>query len=191
MSIKLLGVNIFQVDTVQKHELGLEVDDVKGGEGILSFTELLPVQSAAGGLATTTTRRIFDPHGRYRYVKGGTGGVLEGNPVGLETGATDTIVPHQVIHLTAEGVIQGVPMAAIPANSFGWIQVHGKHFNVNVLDAVADDVALEPGAGPSFIAATLDIGHYAATHGSVVIRKIADASSLGGAADRGICFIRW
>jgi hypothetical protein len=181
MSAKLLGVDIFRVDSVQQHELGMQARDVRGGEGQFSFKEVID---------GTTQFRRFDPAGEYRYVKGGTGGVAEGVAVAIETGATDTIVPYQVINMTAEGVIEGVPLAAIPANSFGWIQINGKHYNLNVLDAVADDALLEPGAGPSLIAATLDIAHYAASLGGVSIRKIADATSLGGAANRGIGTIR-
>ena len=197
MSKKVFGVNVFQVDTEQKHELGMEAEDVKGGEGILSFSELLPVQSATGGLAKITTARFFDAHGVYRYVKAGTGGLAVGVGAGIETGATDLALPHQLINMTAEGVIQGVPIIAIPANSFGWVQIHGKHYDLAVADAVADDVALEPAAGPTLIAATLDIGHYAATHGSLVIRKICDQTALftavgiTGVADRGVGFIRW
>lgn len=197
MSIKKFGVSIFQVDTVQQHELGQETDDVKGGEGILSFSEFLPVQSATGGLAKITTPKFFDPHGRYRYVQAGTGGLAVGVAAGIETGATDLALPHVLINMTAEGVIQGVPIIAIPALSFGWVQVHGKHYNLAVADAVADDVALEPAAGPALIAATLDIAHYAASHGGVAIRKIVDqttlftAVGLTGVADRGIGFIRW
>lgn len=197
MSIKMLGVNVFQVDTVQQHELGQEAEDVKGGEGILSFSDFLPVQSATGGLAKSTTNRFYDPHGIYRYVRAGTGGLAVGVAAGIETGATEARMPHQLINMTAEGVIHGVPIIAIPAASFGWVQIHGKHYNLAVADAVADDVALEPGAGPALIAATLDIAHYAATHGSIAIRKICDQTALftefglTGTADRGVGFIRW
>jgi len=181
MSQKLLGVDIFRVDTVQQHELGMQAKDIRGGEGFFSFKEFID---------GTTQFRRFDPAGEYRYVKGGTGGATEGVAVTAETGATDTIMPYQVINMTAEGVIEGVPVVTIPANSFGWIQINGKHYNLNVLDAVADDVLLEPGAGPSLIAATLDIGYFGASLGGVSIRKICDASSLGGAANRGVGSIR-
>lgn len=181
MSMKLLGVDIFRVDTTPQHELGMEVEDVRGGEGQFSFKEVID-----GALQF----RNFDPAGRYRYVKAGTGGVLVGVGVTLETGATDVTVPYQVINMTAEGVIEGVPMATALVNQFLWIQINGRHYNLNVLDAVADDAVLEPGAGPSLIAATLDIAHYAATLGGVSIRKICDASTLGGAANRGVGSIR-
>lgn len=197
MGVKILGVNVFQVDTTPQHELGQEAEDVKGGEGILSFSEFLPVQSAGGGLAKVTTPKFYDAHGVYRYVQAGTGGLAVGVAAGIETGATDLALPHVLINMTAEGVIHGVPIVAIPALSFGWVQIHGKHYNLAVADAVADDVALEPAAGPTLIAATLDIAHYAATHGSLAIRKIVDqttlftAVGLTGVADRGIGYIRW
>ena len=197
MSRKLLGINVFQVDTVQQHELGVETEDVKGGEGILSFSEFLPVQSATGGLAKVTTPKFYDPHGVYRYVKAGTGGLAIGVAAGIETGATDLALPHVLINMTAEGVIQGVPITTIPVNSFGWVQIHGKHYDLSVADAVADDVALEPAAGPSLVLAVLDIAHYAAAYGGLAIRKIVDqttlftAVGLTGVADRGIGYIRW
>jgi hypothetical protein len=181
MSHKLLGIDIFRVDTVQQHELGMQVLDVRGGEGFFIFKEVID---------GTTQFRRFDPAGEYRYVKFGTGGVLEGVAVTAETGATDTIMPYQVINMTAEGVIEGVPIATGLVNQFGWIQINGKHYNLNVLDAVADDAVLEPGAGPSLIAATLDIAYFGASLGGVSIRKICDASSLGGAANRGVGSIR-
>lgn len=178
---KLLGIDVYAVDTVPKHELGMEVSDVRGGEGFFSYKEVID---------GTTFFRRFDPAGTYRYVKAGTGGVLEGVGVTLETGATDVTVPYQVINMTAEGVIEGVPMATALVNQYLWIQINGRHYNLNVLDAVADDAVLEPGAGPSLIAATLDLAHYAATLGGVSIRKVCDASSLGGAANRGVGSIR-
>ncbi len=137
MSEKLLGIDLFSVDTVPKHELGLQIRDVRGGEGFFSFKEVID---------GTTFFRRFDPAGEYRYVKFGTGGVLEGVAVTLETGATDVTVPYQVINMTAEGVIEGVPMATGLVNQFGFIQINGRHYNLNVLDAVADDAVLEPGA---------------------------------------------
>lgn len=179
--MKLLGVDVFRVDTVQQHELGLEVEDVRGGEGVISFKEIID---------GATQRRLFDAAARYRYIKAGTGGVAEGVGVTIETGATDAQVPYQVINMTAEGVIEGVPMATLTVGQFGWIIINGRHYNLNVLDAVADDVLLEPGAGPSLIAATLDIGHYASSTGGVSIRKVCDASTLGGAANRGVGSVR-
>lgn len=182
MSQRLLGNDIFRVDVVPQAELGQTCSDIRGGEGQFSFKEFIdgPLQF-----------RRFDPAGVYRYVRAGTGGIAEGVAVTLETGAADLTVPYQVINMTAEGVIEGVPVVAIPALSFGWIQVYGKHYNLNVLDAVADDAVLEPGAGPSLIAATLDIAHYAATLGGVSIRKIHDASTIGGAVNRGVGSIRF
>ena len=177
----MLGIDLFRVDTVPQHELGLQVIDVRGGEGQFSFKEVID---------GATTFRRFDPAGEYRYVKAGTGGVLEGVGVTIETGAGDITVPNQVINMTAEGIIEGVPMVTALVNQFLWIQINGKHYNLNVLDAVADDVLLEPGAGPSLIAATLDIAHYAAATGGVSIRKIHDASTIGGAVNRGVGTIR-
>lgn len=197
MSRKLLGIDPFRVTTTQEHELGVEAEDVKGGEGILSFSEFLPVQSATGGLAKVTTPKFYDPHGIYRYVQAGTGGLAAGVAAGIETGATDLALPHVLINMTAEGQINGVPLAAIPALSFGWVQIHGKHYNLAVADAVADDAFLEPGAGPSLVLAVLDIAHYAAAYGGLAIRKIVDqttlftAVGLTGVADRGIGYIRW
>jgi hypothetical protein len=176
-----LGFDPFAVDSTPKHELGIIVQDIRGGEGILSFKEVID---------GVTQRRLFDAGAEYRYVKGGTGGATAGVAVTAETGAADIIMPYQVINMTAEGVIEGVPMVTIPANSFGWVMISGRHYDCNVLDAVADDVLLEPGAGPSLIAATLDIAYFAASLGGVSIRKVCDASSLGLTVNRGVCSVR-
>jgi hypothetical protein len=190
MSIKVLGVNVFQVDTEQKHELGVETGDVKGGEGILSFTDFLPVQSATGGLSQVTTRRIYDPHGKYRYVKAVGANIAAGDAVASDRTVGDISVPHHVIETATEANLEGIAMAAIPLNSFGWIQVRGKHFDANVLDAVADDAYLEGAAGGTLIAATNDVAYLQTTVHGVSVRKICDASVLGGAVDKGVVEIR-
>lgn len=192
MSQKILGVDIFRVTTTQLHELGLEVKDIKGGEGVLTVQEFLAPQTT-GVYAPFTTRRVFDSHGIYRYVRASGANIGAGDGVQADLAASDLVVPHHVIETSAaNNVLQGVAMAAIPLNSFGWIQIHGKHFDVNVPDAVADDAWLDTAAGGAFaVAAVLSDAQLQSWLTGVVLRKIADASSLfPGVVDRGICMLR-
>jgi hypothetical protein len=195
MSQKLLGSDLFRVTTTPIAELGQAISDIVGGEGVLTINEFLHPRTVGegGGYGFKTTRRVFDPHGEYRYVRGGTGGLAAGNAAIAEVAAADVLVPHQLIHSGgANAVVEGVPMVAIPAGSFGWIQTKGKHFDVNIADAVADDAWLDTAAAGAFaVAAALSDAQLQSWLTGCVLRKIADASSLfPGTVNRGICMIR-
>lgn len=191
MPKKVFGVNVFRTSTTQEHELGVECEDVKGGEGIISFTELLPVQSATGGLALTTTRKIYDPHGCYRYVKAVGANISSGDAVKSDRTVGDINIPHHVIETTSEADIEGIAMATVANGDFFWIQVRGKHFDANVADAVADDAYLEGAANGTLIAATNDVAYLQVTVHGISVRKICDASVLiPGVVDKGVVEIR-
>lgn len=181
MSFKLLGIDLTEVSTTQKHELGLVVQDVKGGEGVITFKEVID--------GATQIRR-FDSSGQFRYVKASGANIAAGDAVTSDRAAADVSVPYHVIETAAEAVIEGIAMAAIPSGSFGWIQINGRHYEANVLDAVADDTFLESAAGGTLVAATVDAAFLGLTVHGCSVRKVADASVLGGAADKGIVEIR-
>jgi hypothetical protein len=117
MSVKILGIDIFRVDTVAQHELGLIVDDVRGGQGgpitIKQFIDdPLPII------------KEFSPDGKYKYVRASTA-ITIGDSVRIDTGATDE--PGACAPVTAtDQPIEGVAVIAIPLNSFGFIQVGGR-----------------------------------------------------------------
>jgi hypothetical protein len=184
MSLKMLGIDLFRVDTVAQHELGLEVEDPRGGQGVISFKEVID-----GVLQF----KIYDPGGRWRYVRANGANIAAGDAVQADLTASDSDVPFAVIETSAANqIIQGITMSAIPLNSFGWIQTHGKHYDVNVADAVADDVDLDTAAGGSLVvAAALSLAQVNSWLSGVKVIKIADASSVRtGIVNKGICFLR-
>lgn len=195
MSQKLLGSDLFRVTTTPIAELGQAISDIVGGEGVLTINEFLHPRTAGegGGYGFKTTRRVFDSHGEYRYVRAGAGGLTAGSAAIADVAASDVLVPHQLILSGgANAVVEGIPMVAIPANSFGWVQTKGKHFDVNVADAVADDAWLDTAAAGAFVvAAVLSDAQLQSWLTGCTLRKIADASSLlPGVVNRGICMIR-
>jgi hypothetical protein len=195
VSLKLLGNDLFRVTTSPIAELGMEITDIKGGEGVLTISEFLFPRTAGegGGYGKFTSTRVFDPHGTYRYVKANGANILAGDGVRADVAAADVSVPHFVLETSAANQIcEGVTMAAIPLNSFGWIQTKGKHFNVQVADAVADDADLDTGANGVFtVAAALSLAQVNSWLSGVKLVKIADTSSLiTGVVDRGICMLR-
>lgn len=181
MSMKTLGIDLFRVDTVPQHELGLKVSDIRGGEGIISFKEVID---------GTTQFRRFDPHGEYKYVKAVGANIAAGDAVTSDRTVGEISIPYHVIETAAEAVIEGIAVVAIASGSFGWIQTNGRHYEANVLDAVADDAFLESAAGGSLVVATNDVAYLQVTVHGCCVRKICDASVLGGATDKGVVEIR-
>lgn len=195
MSVKLLGNDLFRVTATPIAELGQEIHDVKGGEGVLTIGEFLYPRTAGegGGYGKFTSVRVFDPHGTYRYVRAGAGNLAAGTACQADVAAADVVVPHQLIVTTgANGIVEGVPLVLIPANFYGWVQTKGKHFDVAVADAVADDAFLDTAAAGGWTAAAADsLAQMRSLIQGVSLRKIADRSSLvAGAVDRGICQLR-
>lgn len=193
MSHKILGVDLFRVSTTQKNELGIVVQDVRGGQGILTFTELLPATGASGGLTQVTTTRRYDPEGLYKYIFA-SAGITEGNAVQLNIAATPITRHADVIHTTAvDQIIEGVAIVTIPIGQFGWVQVGGLHYQVNALDTVANGASLTTSA----VAGQLIDAGAVPTALNVLqiamgrrIRKTAAASSIGGLVNRALCLIK-
>ena len=180
---KLLGVDIFRVDLTPQAELGCLGQDIRGGQGVFSFKEFID---------GATQFRVFDPSGVWKYVKANAANIGAGDGVMADLAAPDVEVPHSVIETTGVNVIcQGVTMAVMPTQTFGWVQVRGKHFDVNVSDGVADDADLDTGAGGQFqAAAALSLAQINSWLSGVKLIKIADASSLrAGVVNKGICYL--
>lgn len=193
MSQKILGIDLFRVTPTPIHELGMEATDIKGGEGVLTIFEFLHPPVGAGAYQRFTSTRVFDPHGVYRYVRANAANILRGDGVQRDVTASEVTIPHNVVEVgAANQIVEGVTMEAIPNTQFGWIQVRGKHFDVNVADAVADDADLDTAANGSFVvAAALSLAQVNSWLSGVKLVKIADRSTLfPGAVDRGICMLR-
>lgn len=114
---KLLGIDIYRVDTTPTAELGSVVEDVRGGQGDLA------------GLGYDVTRiRYYDPGGQYCYVKAsGVGGILNGDAVIIDVAAADE--PGSVVRTvttTAGQRVFGVALVDIPQNSYGYVQIRGR-----------------------------------------------------------------
>lgn len=184
MSLKLLGVDVFRVDVNQQNELGIRGADIRGGQGVISFKEVID---------GAVQFRVFDSDAEFRYVRANAANIAAGDGVKADLTAADVDVPYAVIEVAAANEIcQGIAMSAIPINQFGWIQICGKHFDVNVADAVADDADLDTAAGGSFVvAAALSLAQVNSWLSGVKVIKIADASSLRpGVVNKGICYLR-
>ena len=184
MAHQMLGIDIFRVDAVPAHPLGLEATDIRGGQGVFSFKEFID---------GATQFRVFDSGGIFKYVRANAANVGQGDAVIADLAASDADVPHAVIECSAANqIIQGITLSPIPITQFGWVQIHGKHFDVNVADAVADDADLDTGAGGALVvAAALSLAQVNSWLSGVKAIKIADASSLRpGVVNKGICMLR-
>lgn len=146
MSTKLLGIDIFRVDTVAQHELGVIVSDNRGGSGEFSFKEFID---------GPTQFRRFSPDGEYKYVRA-TNAVVSGDACKVDVTAADE--PAGVTPVTAiTDAVDGIAIINIPQNSFGFIQVRGR-VPVGISSATATDrlgakiVAAGAAAGASLAA---------------------------------------
>lgn len=134
MSIKML-VNPFETSTVQKHELGLIVDDPRGGNGEITITDLLPQEGSGTSIGGPTQQTIgvrrFSPDALFKYVRNGeTNPFAGGEAVALLLSTTETTVTDEpaVVTRTVDTtrVLEGITISAIPAAGFGFIQIRGK-----------------------------------------------------------------
>lgn len=130
MAVKLL-VDIFEVSTIQKHELGIIVEDPRGGQGEKSILDFLPVEAAAGGLSQQTVDVFrYSPDGEYKYVKNAeTNPFAGGEAVALLLSTTETTVLDEPGSVTrtvdTTRVLEGITISPIPAGGFGFIQIKG------------------------------------------------------------------
>jgi hypothetical protein len=164
MSNKLLGIDIFRVDTVAQHELGIIVSDVRGGAGgpvtIKQFIDD-PVPII----------KEYSPDGEYKYVRASSA-IAIGDAVMVDTAATDE--PAAVAPTTGVTIaVEGIAIIAIPLNSFGWIQVRGRVPSQAAGTSVA---ALRYGAKMAAAGAANDVKVASATAGTL-------ATSGGTAAE--------
>lgn len=116
MSHKLLGIDPFKAaQTTPEHELGVIVRDVKGGQGSISFKEVID---------GATITRTFSPDAEYKYVRA-TGTIAANDWVILDTAQTDE--PAAVVATSAVNQsIEGCACVAMTSGQYGWIQVRGR-----------------------------------------------------------------
>lgn len=126
MSTKLLGFDIKRVTTTAIHELGLIVQDNKGGVGTVTESQFLYPRTAGegGGYGKFQVIKEFSADAEYKYVRAQSA-VAIGDSVRLDTGQTDE--PAAVIPVSAtDQPIEGVAVVAIASGSFGFVQVRGR-----------------------------------------------------------------
>jgi hypothetical protein len=133
--MKLLGLDLFIASTTQKNELGIIVEDTRGGEQTFTFNDILPVESATGGIAASPTTRRFDGGGIYKYCQL-NGTVVAGDAVKIDTTATQAKRHATVIQTTAaDEAFEGIAMAGGVSGQFIWVQIMGKMYQANVANA--------------------------------------------------------
>jgi hypothetical protein len=187
MAIKELGISVFRTSSAAEHELGITVDDPRGGAGVSQFTEQLPVQSATGGVGPTTTTRRYDAGGEFKYVQA-NGTISAGDAVQIDAtfgAGTPAAVDQRhatVIRGAASAVIEGIAMSDMNTTDkkFGCIQIAGKHYAANVPDAVADGAVLVAGAAGVMAASGGTAPEAQAIAAGRSIRKIADSTEVPG-----------
>jgi len=130
MADKFLGVDFDVVTTTAKHELGIEAEDVRGGNYGLSISQ---IDQFPGGPVTTT--RTYFPGNRYKYVQA-SATIAIGDAVKIDDAAADLTKPGLVTPTTAvTDIVDGVAHVAIASGSFGWITIKGRVNSAKVLDA--------------------------------------------------------
>lgn len=184
----ILGVNVDQVDTSPKFNLGTLAGDVKGGEGQL-----------AGLGYDLTNVRTYSADSEWIYVQAGSL-IAVGDWVKIDF--ANASEPNVVIPVTAtanEAVFGCSPRRSIPALSYGWIQIKGRvasqladpgvglRFGPKVITGVTAGAFLGTGAGAAgqLIVATSQIGGYTG-RGAQALDASADD---GGGQFRAECYI--
>ena len=176
MSQKVLGINLVEVpSTDPKHELGLEVDDPRGGQGQITYT-IYP-----NGVPTSTTVTYnYSPGGRYRYVKA-AGSINAGDAVRIDFTASnsDKTRHNNVIQTSAaDQSIEGVAMATVTSGQYFWIMIKGRYVGANVATAAAaGDVLGSSSTAGRLATATPSAANAYATACSVGIRAVTAGSS--------------
>lgn len=128
--MKILGVDFSRVSTVPENELGIIVDDVRGGAYGFTRTQ---IDQFSGGPVTTTYQ--YTPGNRYKYVQA-TATIAVGDAVKVDDAAADVTKPGLVTPTTAvTDIVDGVAHVAIPSLSYGWVTVEGRVYTAKVLDA--------------------------------------------------------
>lgn len=139
---KLLGINLAETpSTTPTQELGAVVDDPRGGQGQITYTEY------PNGIPTAVTvTRNFYPGARYKYIKAGNT-ITAGDAVKLDVSVTLLERDATVIRTAAaDERWEGVAVASMTVGQYGWICVRGRFNNANVADAAVAGAIVAPSA---------------------------------------------
>lgn len=177
MADKLL-YDVTKFGTTSENELGIEVDDSRGGQGDKTVNRLFP-SSAGGGGQTSQIVLVnrYRPGNRYKYVRL-NGTVTQYNAVAFDiTFATEADRDSNVINLadvaglSFNGIVEfgfGGPLATDPALTshaagvFGFMTTAGKAIaNVNSAVAAGDFLSSNGGAAGRLLTVAAAGGAYA------------------------------
>lgn len=134
---KLLGIDLTATpSTTAAHELGIEVDDVRGAQGVVTYPWY-----PNGQQSTATVTYNYAPSSRFRYVKAG-GTITAGNAVRIDFTAAHTSPDYArqntVIETSAaDQQIEGIAMSSVTVGQYFWIMIHGFYRTANVATAAA------------------------------------------------------
>lgn len=131
----MIGVNLQETpSTTPSMPLGIEVDDIIGGQGQVTYT-WYPNGLTTGSVVTVTYN--FKPGGRYKYCKA-LGTISAGDAVKLDVTATQNERQASVIRTAAvDESIEGIAIAAATSGQYVWVQVKGWYKGANVATAAA------------------------------------------------------
>lgn len=174
MSMKILGVNLAEVpSTTPTQELGLTVEDPRGGQGTVSYT-IYP-----NGIPTATTVTFnYSPGSAFKYCKA-LGTITAGDAVKLDVTATQAERFASVIRTAAvDESIEGIAMASVTTGQYLWVQIRGNYKAANVATAAAAGDVLGGSATAGRLAtATPSAGNAYATACGRGIRATSAGSS--------------
>lgn len=140
MSIKTLGINVRQVDTTAKHELGMEVSDVEGGEGTVTKTYY------PNGITSLTTETLYKSGSkRYRYVRADAA-IAQYDACKMKLDESDA--PNAVVKTAATtDLVSGIcEVSGVAQDYYFWLTIHGYVPVANVEDASAQGDVLGAGS---------------------------------------------
>jgi hypothetical protein len=184
MSQKILGINVRSVDTTAKHELGMEVMDVEGGEGTVTKSYY------PNGQQTLVTETLYKSGSKvYKYVRADAA-IAQYDACKMKLDETDA--PNAVVKTAATtDLVKGIcEVSGVSADYYFWLTIHGYVPIANVADASAQGEILGASgtAGrletPTFTTtaatlAQLNAGVRAAISGIVAVTD-GSASNLAG-----------
>ncbi len=169
--MKLLGIDITSVSATAEHELGLIVEDPRGGQG--SYTRRYNTNGIGTGTTAETTN--YAPGKRYMYVRADAA-IAQYDGCMFKLGETDD--PFAVVKTAdASSFALGVAeQASIDANDYFWLTIEGYIPVANVADAVTAGQSITPSATAGRFDAT------AAAAGDARIIAVTDGNASNQAA---------
>lgn len=133
MSEKILGINVLEVaTTTPTQELGVTVEDPRGGQGTITKTYY------PNGITTLTTETVvYSPGAKFKYcIANGT--ITAGDAVQVDVTGTAGQRHATVIRTSAvDQSVEGVAMVSATSGQYLWVQIAGYYKNANVATAAA------------------------------------------------------